>query len=105
MVTVHVAQQYGVYLTEARIVGPSHRPADIVEQTCAVGVLEDERAVESAELALMATEGGDLYGGPRGRVGGSAGRQADGMRSQRPSLVDSSLAAGSWRALSIVDKA
>src|SRR5690606_38191410 len=50
-----------VDLAEPRIVGAAHRAPGVVEDAGAVGILEDERPVERAELAVMAAERSDLH--------------------------------------------
>ena len=73
MVAMHVADQHGVDLTEARIVHPGDRAPGIVEDARAVRILEDHRPVEAAELALMAAQRRDLH---RGGLGCARDREA-----------------------------
>ena len=62
VVAVDVAEQHRVDVAEARIVRAAHRTPGIVEDARAVGVLEHQRAVEPAELTVVAAERGDLDG-------------------------------------------
>ena len=78
-----MADQDGVDLAEARVGAPGHGAARIVEQPRAVGVFQDQRAVEAAELALVAAERRDLdlARGP-GRAGGQGGNDGGGAQGQ-----------------------
>src|SRR5438067_3992022 len=71
VVAMHMREEHGVDLAQARIAGTAYGAAGVVEDARAVRVFEDERAVEGAELAIVAAERGDLYvlghGGECGR--------------------------------------
>ena len=79
---MHVREQHAVDFPEPRVVRAAHRAADVVEDARAVRVLEDERAVEGTELAVVASHGCDLHragGGAAAGCGlaGGAARESD----------------------------
>src|SRR6185503_9895038 len=61
MVMVDVAEQYRVDLAEPRVVRTTDRESGVIQDPRAIGVLEDQGAVDSAKLAIVTAEGGDLY--------------------------------------------
>src|SRR5881394_919633 len=62
VVAVHMREEDGVDLAEPRIAGAAHGAPRVVENARAVRILEDERAVEGAELPVVAAERRDLDG-------------------------------------------
>jgi hypothetical protein len=76
MIAVHVREQHRVDPAEARVVRAAHRAPGVVKDARAVGILEHQRAVERAELAVVAAERGDLDAGPL-RIGRHAGARAE----------------------------
>ena len=56
MVAVHVRDQHDVDLAQARVGGAGDAAARIVEDARAVGVFEDEGAIQGAELAVVGPE-------------------------------------------------
>src|SRR5205085_12284531 len=80
MVAVHVAEEHGVDLAESWIIRAAHRAADVVEDARAVRVLEDERPIEGAELAVVRAHRCHLHGctGPAARGRRLRGARAEG---------------------------
>src|SRR5437868_7176815 len=62
VVAVHMREEDGVDLAEPRVAGAAHGAPRVVENARAVRILEDDRAVERAELAVVAAERRDLDG-------------------------------------------
>jgi hypothetical protein len=79
MIAMDVAQQHRVDLAQPRVVGTPHRAPGVIEDPRAVRVLQDQRPVEAAELAVMASQGCDSHVGRRGRLHRRAS-DADGQR-------------------------
>jgi hypothetical protein len=67
VVAVRVRDEHDIDLAQARILAAHHGGARIVEDAGAVRVLEDERAVQRAELAVEAAQRRDLHGLRKGR--------------------------------------
>ena len=61
VVAMNVADEHDVDATEPRIVRANHGAPGVIEQACAVGILEDESAVETAELTHMTAKRRDLH--------------------------------------------
>jgi hypothetical protein len=60
VVTVHVADKQDINITKPWITGAGDRAADVIENPGAVRVFEQDRAIEFAELAIVATKWRDL---------------------------------------------
>jgi len=60
MISVQMAHQHHVDPAETRVLRAGDGAAGIVQEPCVVGVLQDQRTVEPAELAVVAAERGDL---------------------------------------------
>jgi hypothetical protein len=75
VVAVHVGDEHDVDLAQARIVRPGDGAARVVQDTRAVRVLEDERPVLRAELAVDAAQRSHLHVGGRGPEGDDSGQQ------------------------------
>ena len=56
MVTMHMADQHCIDITETRIVRSGDGAAGIVEDARTVGILEDQCPVEAAELPVYASQ-------------------------------------------------
>jgi hypothetical protein len=67
VVVVDVREQHGVDLAEPRIVRTADRESGIVEDARPVRILENERAIEGTEFAVMASQRRDF---DIGRSGG-----------------------------------
>src|SRR6266446_5718616 len=74
---MHVADEDDVDLTQPRIVRSGDRATSVVEYACAVRILEDQRPVLRAKLAVLTAERRHLYIGRRGCLRNQCSHAAD----------------------------
>src|SRR5215475_15495665 len=60
MIAMHMGQQHCVDVSKARIVRSAHGAPGIVENPCAIRILENHRAVEGTEFVVVTAQRRDL---------------------------------------------
>jgi hypothetical protein len=60
MVTMHVRNQNDIDAAESGIAPTGDGSARVIEETCSIGVLENQGAVEATEFPIMAADWGYL---------------------------------------------
>ena len=63
VIAMHVANQHDIDLAQSWIIGTGDGATGIVEEAGAIRIFEHQGAVKLAELALLASQRSDLYGG------------------------------------------
>jgi hypothetical protein len=78
MVAVYMAKEHRVDLAQPRIAATAHRAPDVVENSGAVRILENQRAIEWTELPIMAAQPGDFHDATHiARIAGGAPREQE----------------------------
>jgi hypothetical protein len=61
MVAVYMAEKHRIDLAKPRIAAAAHRAPDVVEDSRAVRIFENQRAVERTQLTIMAADPSDFH--------------------------------------------